>query len=465
MNKFKSLVIGAFIASTSWSCQGLVDDNIRNPNKPVEESIPSDRADFMLPGIQLSNMLFQQGEVARLTGMWGGYFTGADRQYLTLDKYIVTAGDFDSPYQNLYSALLNSKTMQKKATTAQNYKLLAVGQIIEANLMGTATALWGDLPYSEAADLTLVNENPKYDSQASIYTAVQAKLDEAIVNLTKAGTINAASDILYKGSAPKWIKFANSLKARYYMHVKNYAQAKTSAGLGILATADDCLGSHSAAAPGSFNLMYRFIAWEREGYMTSEGSHLSSLLDAASPKYRGNSKTPEAKRKAWYFSTPGNYSDVDPNTSSTGIFSNASPSYIFLAEETHLILAEAEARLQNSAAALSRLNMARQLVGAKRTQVMTDYVMTDFDATGIAGNAGKTQDQSLLWEILEEKYVALFGQIETFNDIRRTNNALGIPIKSGAKFPGRLLYAQTEVNANKSFPGIVDLFEATPVNK
>src|SRR5690606_40705089 len=55
--------------------------------------------------------------------------------------------------------------------------------------------------------------------------------------------------------------------------------------------------------------------------------------------------------------------------------------------------------------------------------------------------------QSLLREILEEKYVSLFAQLETFNDIRRTiAEPFGLPINPnvGDQFPQRFIYPRSE---------------------
>jgi len=49
--------------------------------------------------------------------------------------------------------------------------------------MGTATSIWGDLPYSEAVSTI---PEPVLDPQQSIYAAVQTRLDEGIAALQAA---------------------------------------------------------------------------------------------------------------------------------------------------------------------------------------------------------------------------------------------------------------------------------------
>jgi hypothetical protein len=78
-----------------------------------------------------------------------------------------------------------------------------------------------DIPYS-AFSITIANNKPKFDKQSEVYSQLQILLDNAITNLTKAGSIPAGLDIYYQGDVTKWTQLAYSFKARYYLHVKIY---------------------------------------------------------------------------------------------------------------------------------------------------------------------------------------------------------------------------------------------------
>ena len=78
--------------------------------------------------------------------------------------------------------------------------------------MGLATDLWGDVPFTDAG-----SPFPTFDSQADVYTHIQALLDSAITNLGGAGGGNAV-DFYFGNDFDKWIATAHTLKARYYMH-------------------------------------------------------------------------------------------------------------------------------------------------------------------------------------------------------------------------------------------------------
>ena len=51
-----------------------------------------------------------------------------------------------------------------------------------------------------------------------VYTDLLALLDKAIADLGGGGTGPAGHDLVYGGSAAKWIEAAHTLKARIYLH-------------------------------------------------------------------------------------------------------------------------------------------------------------------------------------------------------------------------------------------------------
>jgi hypothetical protein len=99
-----------------------------------------------------------------------------------------------------------------------------------------------------------------------------------------------------------------------------------------------------------------------------------------------------------------------------------------------------------------------------------EYVAADFQSGGIENPSALSQEDALLKEILEERYVTLFGQIEVFNDTRRTSNEdnvkVQVPPNTGSLLPQRFLYPQSEIDRNSSTPSpIPDFFSKTQVNQ
>lgn len=461
MNYIKKISIALLLAIFSfsiWSCESYVDGNNISPNSPTDADVK-----FMVVGTQLSLNVAIQGEASRVAGIWSGYFTGADRQYIAYEDYAMTAGDFNGFWGQIYAGtVINSRIMQDKYGAVNNKAGIGMAQIMEAMAIGTVSNLYGDVPFSEATNEAF--PNPSFDGQASVYAGVQNLLDEGIANLAS-GNGAIANDLYYSGDAGQWIKLANTLKAKFYLHTGDYASAKAAAANGIMATADNMNGNVfpvlSAAAKTGWNLTLQFTWWDREGYMTAEKAYLPTLLDASSPNYRGNAKTDEAARYGDYYLAPGDYSALDPNFYGFFWYDRASP--MVSAVENHLILAECESRGGNDTAALAHLNAARSENNAFYGGY-SDYVMGDFGPSAMV--QGSSASDALFMEIMEEKYVSLYSSLETFADIRRTDNVLNIPSRSSANpIPERFLYPQTEADANTSFPGVIDLFTPTPLNQ
>jgi len=122
--------------------------------------------------------------------------------------------------------------------------------------------MWGDVPWTDALQGTAIM-GPKYDSQQSIYVAINALLDDAIVNLGKTTVKFATFDYIYAGDQAKWIKAAYSLKARFALRLVNVdntaaTKALTAIPLGFASAADALIFNKFAASATGENPWYQF---------------------------------------------------------------------------------------------------------------------------------------------------------------------------------------------------------------
>lgn len=484
----------ACIMMFGTSCKKITEGINVDPNRPADlNPYP-----LLLNGAELSTILFMEGSLPRLGGMWSRTFTGADRQYSSLYNYEVTSGDFDDNWDRLYGVVIaNAQLVVKKATTVNDKTTIGIAQVIQALGFGTAADLWGDVPFSEVGE-PVKFPTPKFDAQASVYAGVQTLLDAAITNLSaNVGSGPGDKDFFYGSNKSKWIAAANTLKARFYLHTKEYDKALNAASLGISSAANNLVAPHGDAYLSSFNIYYSFLTYDRPGYMNASVSYAADLLDSSKSSYRGNAKTDEGDRFNYLFQTGLNTGDLDPNvlvdfdwgvpTSSNGFFGATTSFPLVTFEENQLILAEANVKIATPDlnTALAALNAVRSYysTGGSTTsgsnvssspdysangQTYLPYLLIDFAPAGIKNSlsSGQTINQALLKEILTERYITFIGQLEQFNDVRRTKNYLGIPPIKGTKLPQRFLYAQSEINTNPNTPSltITDLFKETPVN-
>ncbi len=412
-------------------CQSYIDGVNVNPNTFTDAP-----AELMIGQVEMAVVMLYESQPARYAGIFTDHFTGYDRQFTSYESYSVVASDFDDTWTNIYaSGIAQARLVQEKTS---NSVLKGKAQILEAFLAGEAAALFGDIPYSQSCK-PLEFPNPKYDPQREVFAAIQQLLDQALQNV---GT-TAASGSLFATTNATWAEIARTLKARYFLLVKDYPNAAAQALLGISRRNGGLFSLH-ADITGQKNLFYQFGIEQRGGYLTVTRSHLRKLLIGERPRLLA---TPgDANRAEKYFDRE------ELNYFGTGYFTAPASFPLVDWTENQLILAEAQARAGNSTAAAATFNTVR-----------------DQQAVIYGGSFPRTTATGdlLIRQILEEKYVSLIGSLQVFHDLRRTDNAIRVPIKNALAetIPQRFIYPQVEKNANTSFPGFADLYERTSVNR
>ncbi len=472
----KRLIYLFFLLFFTASCSELVDGINQDPNNPTSASYQ-----YILTGAEVGNIILQSGETARRAGIFSGYYTGIDRQHEGFSQYSLTTSDFNSLWYDVYVDSYRNALETEIAAEEEGVGAVTKGitQVLQAQILGTAASLYGDIPFEDAGKIEV--ENPRYEEQLTVYGKVQSLLDEAIQNL-QAGTGRPASgsDIYLDGNPAAWTEAAYTLKARFYMHTREYASAYAAAGNGISGMDRAMYAPHGTGNEES-NLNYLFFAVEVRGADLRTSDFMASLIHpdpAASPdfaNYRGNAKTDETGRFNFYFLT--NSIGIQPNTVD-GFAAQTAPTPLVTYEENLLILAEAGFRSQGFDTGLGHLNDFRAFMAgggylrnADPAQLQYDpYAPEDFASGGMENPDGLSADDALLREILEERYITFFGQIEAFNDTRRTLKDTNVRVRvqpnTGSELPQRFLYPQTEIDRNDNVPSpIPGLFEPTDVNQ
>ncbi len=152
------------------------------------------------------------------------------------------------PWATYYDILRNIQIIGENAEKDNNRMFKAISLILKSFTYGAATDIYGDIPYSEALQAKNGSYFPKYDDQKDIYKGILTDLREANVllgSLEAKDGVNASSDILYKGDASKWRKFANSLRLRYIMRLSEKKAEMSAIGINLDSEFADAL-------PGAF---------------------------------------------------------------------------------------------------------------------------------------------------------------------------------------------------------------------
>ncbi len=424
----------------------------------------------LFSGSQGAFNTFMEGFPSMDAALWTQQATGSDRQFQAYYSYTTSAQDFQSDWAIAYSnVLMNLRLVESEASDEGQPNLVGAAKILEGIEMGTVTALWSDVPYSQAVQ-PQTTLTPKFDAQLTVYNEVQTTLDDGI-SLLSANASTLPVDIFSSAGNPSiWLAAAHTAKARYYMHVArhdNYSSADlqkviSEAQQGILATdgSQDFMFLHTGGVwNGDMNLWNSFLVTDRSGYISANNNFAVPMMKALAL----DGKTDDSGRLSYYFTPDGQ----DLNTSSGGAYSATSPYPIVRASETHLLLAEAYTRLGQTGSAITELNNARRY---------NNNVFNDNSADYVASDPAVNSSANLLQSIFDEEYLSLMHQVEVFNFARRINyqiqytDSTGTVIKltpsNGTQFPQRFFYPTNEITANPNTPvqSASDLFKATTVN-
>jgi hypothetical protein len=405
---------------------------VDDPNQPTVAN-----RNTLLPGAAANLMDLQEGVVAMAVCEWMQQCAGQSGRFVEeFNKYNFTGSSADFTFNNIYAGggLIALRAIQEEATADNDLQYRGVAEVMEAMNMMWATDMLGALPYSQ---FEVGKTDAAFDSQMQIYAALQTLLDKAITDLAGAGAGPSRFDIFYGGDPVKWTKLAHTLKARIALHTEEklgtgqYALALAQANLGINATdgSDDFLAAHTANT-SERNLWAQFQL-SSFGADLVAGARLVDLMKADGettrlPEYFGKNKNGGFGGAKPVGSTPAN--EISPIAGSGRTDDPEFRQPLVTWEENQLIKAEANFVLNGAAAAQPFL-----------------------DAVRLAH--GKTTKPATLQSIMEEKYINLYQNVETWNDFKRTCYPRLVPtVAAFTAIPGRLPYWDTEKQTNPNIP-------------
>lgn len=430
------------------SCSNWIDPDL-NVNPDTPGVVPME---FLLPSVHANMGYALEGnDAARTTALWLQYFDGLARQSLAQMTYSYTPADCNNLWNTLYGEIMtDAKEVIRLAEEQNSPHFKGVAQVCIAVTLGHTTDLWGDIPYSDAFQGASVLQ-PKLDTQAEIYTTIQSMLDDAIVNLSATeNAVDVDGDMIYGGDIAAWIKAANALKARYALQLSevNGTSAYTEA-LSYLAAAfaanDDDLQFNFGTNTSEYNPIKQFLD-QRAGDIAMASTFVDRLAVNSDPRLDFYAE-PSANGGVIVGSVPGSESTPgDISLPGSYIASGNSPVYFMTYAEQKFIEAEANMGLANpgpAAAAYKEAVAASVLkVTGEDNQVWLDANINAEDAASIT-----------MEKIMEQKYIALYGQLQSYSDYRRTgfpNDLLTVIGATDPNMPVRFPYAQDEVSYNLS---------------
>ena len=469
------------------SCKKYLDIN-KDPDNILEDQVP---INLLLTNVTTStgfiggSDLFRYG--ALLTQQFSGQTTGGETQTQAYEKYLIQSADVNNAWV-LYNAsnLNDMEVIIKRATEQGAPHYSGVAKILKAYTYQLMVDAWGDVPFSEAQQTTS-NLFPKYDKGEDVYKEIIKLLDEGIAecNAATSSLSPGNNSTIYTGTfstkKANWIKFANTLKMRVYLHYSkldktflvNQMTALINSGAPVFASNLDNFETPFFNAANRQNSIHQFeltrtnylfankflvdmmnlkVDPRRPFFFTqfpgNSGSYVGAKAgDPVSQKY---SRMHVYLRGAVVTAGPpkadGSY---DPSGANSISYTGDAPIRMLTFAEYNFIRAEAalygapgdpQVFFQEGIRA-SMLN-----AGVAAADITT-YLTANGTLTG-------TPDQ-MLKQIIEEKYVASYGTIlEPWTDWRRTGYPSIVKVSNAvlSDIPRSLPYAQSEMDLNPNAP-------------
>jgi len=469
MRKFIHAVMLASAAAVgATGCSNFLSSNdvSLDPNQPSTAT-----ASQLFQGVQASQWTEQEALLGITTCVFIQQCSGrgSGRFLDSYTQYIFSAQDFSFDYGQMYlgGGLVDIHTVEAAEAGAGNVGFLGVARIYEALVMSTAAGIWGDIPWSEAGD-PVNHPLPALDRQMDIYNGLLGLLDSAIANLSvPISSTNPGPggfDLVFaRFNDPvadptgavwrlQWTRVAHTLKARIYLHMAElngataYASAVTEANQGINNIDESFRAQHSTTAnEGNQWWQFNVTAFGRD---LTAGIPLVNLMNNRD----GVAGNADPRLPEYFGCAPGtspcqyigNGFPADPTPPSYIEGTRNVADYnqgIVTWEENQLILAEATCAPAQLAGATGGVDPTTVCAAS------AGFLNAERTAHGLATIATPT-----IRDIMEEKYVAMFQNIEAWSDYKRScipalvpnNGTFGPP----SQVPGRLYYGDSEVNAN-----------------
>lgn len=496
-NLFTRSLLIVYSLTMTVSCDEFLDDNI-DPNNTLVNP-PS----LILSSVTGSIGFHMQSDLLRYSALWSQQLAAQNgRQTENYDRYVLADTEVNGVWRGgLYGGVLaDVEEILKKSPQETHPHYFGIAKVVKAYTFSILVDFWGDIPYFEALQ-GVSNLTPEVDDDALIYPALITLLDEAIVSLkaTSPLTTVGADDLIFGGSTniSKWIRTANVLKLRLYLHMAN-VQGYDPTEMNSFIT-NTPLTEFMTGVTDDFQLRYesitrrqnpfhQFILTRTDDICTS--STIINLMNSKSDPRRASYFTPSPFSPTLLSNPPmdntgykglqngfGNggvdnslsrlHTFVRGRVTSTSIpagpnlavgglvYDGTAPTNMLTYSEYNFIRAEMALRYGSPVAPKSSVEewyregiRASILDSGLSNEVADTYLATS------AGNLTGTAEEQLKM-IIEEKYVANFMVTgEPWSDWRRTGYPLlqllpgTLNPGNGGKVPRVLIYPQQEVDSN-----------------
>lgn len=373
--------------------------------------------------------------------------------------------DYSSRWSNLYGTMTDAYDLVRfsQEIGASNHE--AIGKLVIAMNLSMAADSWGSVPYSTGFTGEIIQ--PSYDPAEQVYSTVFNLIDESIQLINSgsdSGTPDSEKDLIYAGKMDQWLKLAYGLKARYLNHFSKKSTYDPDAVLaavsqGLEGNSDDAQltffdvrNPWAQAAINNDNLV--LDGWLSEQLINAMNGITFGVPDPRLPLitepfddggqmiFRGTPNGAGRRgdgtvQEEVYLETTGFYSTEE------------APLILFTYSEQKFIEAEAAFRSGDKDRALTAF-----MAAIRSNMEKVGVAENDIDGFLQERYPGIDASSLTLQQIMDEKYLALFLQPETWNDARRVDyqyTDFALPANANLnEYIRRLEYPDSEKSRNGS---------------
>jgi len=480
LNYLKIAIAFSGIVAVS-SCKKMMDinynpDAIPDSNSPIAQLLSSAQVNV---GFTAGSDLYRY-TTQIMQQMSGG--ASQPNQTYEYGRYNITGSDQNNVWSSIFATTLNDlELIIKQGGASPHYQ--GVAKILKAFTYQQVVDTWGDVPYSQA-QLLSANTQPAYDDDATIYPKLITLLTDAVTDMNAGSSALSpgTNSLMYTNASwatarAFWIKLANTLRLRLLIHYSKKDPAFCVAQITALVNSGAVFMASNA---DSFQMAFYDVANQRNpisafevsrpNYLFADQRMLSLMTPKSDPRrpfyftdFPVGSGTYVAVSATALPATPNNnYSRihtflrgalVTPGAgTNSGVYTGAAPQRMLPYAEYCFI--RAEAALMGAPGSAQQFFTDGITASMQEAGVTAGNITTYLTANGtLAGtNAQKLQ------QIIEEKYIALFGVSgEPWSDWRRTGYpSISVPtnvINGVTSVPRTLFYPQSEIDLNPNCPG------------
>ncbi len=474
------------------SCETYLDVNEDQTNKATFDALSPKQ---MLAGAinnytnhQVVTLSSYGNKMAYVWGLNSG-FTSTDAVYNHVFNSNSYTGNFESGYlfADNFQDILDKK--DKFPEYSHHY---GIAKLFKVMSMDYLTALYGDVPYSEAFNSNI--SSPKYDDDKAILPKLFKELDEAKAFFNDAAATELGSeDIVFHGDVDEWKKLANTIELRLLMRLSKTTDAALvtlrNTRFAALNTNQNFVSTDVAVNPGynlsslgqrspiyrTYGLNEALNAWTSTNRANAAGDYVAKLVNGTLSNSDINATGVVDPRRSRMFSlvggvVVGNVQGIFPLTaiSRVGNFfigrvvsddeAASRDAYLMLAAESHFLQAEAFERGYLTGSAQTAFENGITASFAFYNKPFGTYAAgtlnaaTYISSTSAKNGLGWAGSSNKINAIMTQKYLALaqWSGIELYIDHLRTGFP-ALPLPSGVTTtnrPNRLIYPSSEYSTN-----------------